>query len=332
MSDDLPNPRTVLRVALGLLTFGAWLFLVGAQAFVGIGELIVSFAIAVVVPLGVRASRGEGGLAYERVQRVVGLCAPVGMVAFAFPPGRTSAALSAVWLAATLAVAARGLVRVRARGFFPLDELAIDLGHLLLPIGGAWLFASRAGMSPFGFFEPIVLYTAAHFHFAGFAACLVVGLLGRALYAERTPSLVYRAAASVVMAGVPLVAAGITVSRALEGPAAVLLGVGMLVVASLLWLLALRRLFERVEAPPAERWARKLGAPLFFVAGLALLGSMMLAVAFALTGSAGRGAGQSFIPFGTMALLHGSANAFGFATCALLAFAVAPPPAAGRKA
>ncbi|HRH00083.1 MAG TPA: YndJ family transporter, partial [Polyangiaceae bacterium] len=133
----------------------------------------------------------------------------------------------------------------------------------------------------------------------------------------------------VVLAGVPLVAAGITISRRLESPAALLLGAGMLVVSALLALAGLRRLLGRGAAPPGPMGSlrARLSGALLLVAALSLVGSMNLAVAFALTGSAGRGAGptQGLISYSAMATYHGLANAVGFAGCALLAYALAPP-------
>jgi hypothetical protein len=54
---------------------------------------------------------------------------------------------------------------------------------LYLPIGGAWLVASRLGIQPLGFGDTIVLLTAVHFHFAGFAAPVLAGLAGRTVAA-----------------------------------------------------------------------------------------------------------------------------------------------------
>ena len=332
------DPRRTIRRLGAALPLVGWLFLVGTQAFSLLGEALVAFAIAVVVPLGVALGAPDEDDSFRVfAKRSVAALGPLGLASFLFPPGPVSAALAGAWLLATVVVALAGARRAwrrRRELGGPIEEIAIDVGHLYLPVGSAWLFASRAGMSPMGFQEPIVLYTAAHFHFAGFAAPLVVGLVGRELAAVSTPSgpvsrLFYRIAAVVVMAGVPLVAAGITISHALEAPSSVLLGSGMLVLAVFLWLAALRRLFGATSTGLGTRHEvaiRRVTSLLLFVAGLALLGSMMLAVAFTLTGSAGRDSGAALIPLSTMVAYHGVANAFGFATSALLAFTLAPPP------
>ena len=67
----------------------------------------------------------------------------------------------------------------------------------------------------------------------------------------------------------------------------------------------------------------KIAAGLFAMAGIALLGTMGLAVTFALTSSAGRGSTFNG-PLGvqTMIDLHGGGNALGFALGALLALTI----------
>lgn len=306
-----------------------WAALLPLRVFRDPGEALVALAVACVVPLGVSVAAtamGDDGDEGRALQRLLAVAAPFGLGSFVPGVGPAAGALAGVWMLATLAVALRGWQRLAVRGPTPLARFAVDLGHLYLPVGGAWLLASRAGVSPMGFFEPIVLYTAAHFHYAGFAAPVVLGLLGLTLFPqgavpEGALAVSYRVAAGVVMAGVPLVAVGITVSRALESPSAVILGAGMLVAAGLL----LREGLRRVRADAG--WARVSGA-LLCVAGLSLVLSMGFAVAFAMTGSAGRAAPGGRISFHVMAMVHGVANALGFALCALVAFALRGPPTA----
>lgn len=327
------DPRRSLRRLGAAIPLAGWLFLVGTRAFALLGEALVAFAIVAVVPMGVAVAADESDDSVRAfAKRAATALAPLGLAAFLFPPGPTAAALAGAWLLATCVVALAGVRRAWKRRGGPIEEIAIDVGHLYLPVGGAWLFASRAGISPMGFREPIVLYTAAHFHFAGFAAPTIVGLVGRELGAGGAlgpvARLFYRLAAVVVMAGVPLVAAGITLSHSLEMPSSVLLGSGMLVLAVFLWLAALRRLFVATAAPGTSARdvaIRRATSVLLFVAGIALLGSMGLAVAFTLTGSAGREGSPGLVSFDTMVTYHGVANAFGFAAASLAAFSLAPP-------
>lgn len=332
------DPSALARGFPVILTTTAWLALVGARAFAGVGEALVAFAIAAIVPLGLHLgarSRPETSppTKLEHVaNRIVVAVGPLGVLSFAFPPGKTAALLASAWLAATLVVGLAGGARMVRRRVLPLEELTIDVARLYLPIGAVWLVASRAGVALLGFREPIVLYTAAHFHFAGFAAPTVVGLMGRDLGFRAEPPTqkrpwAYSVAACVVMAGVPLVAAGIALSRSLETPSAILLGLGMLQLSGFLMFSGLRRLFRPVVEPPLTAFERarwRVSGLCLFVSGFSLVGSMMLAIAFALTGSAGHGATDGLIPYATMAAFHGIANAIGFATMAFLGFFLSP--------
>lgn len=325
---DALNQRLRLFSALATL---ALLGLVATGRFVLVGEALVGLAMACVVPLGVALSadadaRGRAPPTARAAAAMIPIGATLGLGSFAVAPGPASAALASGWLLATALVFAAGAARIARRGALPIEELAVDVGHLYLPIGAVWLVASRAGASPMGFREPVVLYTAAHFHFAGFAAPVVAGLVGRELALRRAPSdrstvtaspavsRAYAVTTSIVLLGVPLVAAGITLGRALELPAAVLLSLGMLGTMAWLTLAGFRRLA-----------GGSVTGALLMVAGLALVLSMLLAVVFAATGSATRGAGAPLIPYSTMAAIHGSINAVAFAACGLLAFALRPP-------
>jgi hypothetical protein len=336
-----------LRLFAALATL-AWLALAAAGGFALLPEALVAFAIACVVPLGVGLAMDADAAGRARptawiATRLVPLGGALGLTSFTRPPGIAAAALASAWLLATIAVSLGGAARLARRGPAPVEELAIDVGHLFLPVGAIWLVASRAGASLLGFHEPVVLYTAAHFHFAGFAAPMVAGLVGRDLALRRAPSerrapvtsrvvseavchcdsaqapsafvaRAYAATTVVVLLGVPLVAAGITLGHALELPAAVLLGLAML--GTMTWL---------ARAGVARLKRRDASGALLVVSGLALAVSMALAVAFAATGSAARGAGVPWIAYETMAAVHGSSNAFAFAACAMLAFTWRPP-------
>jgi hypothetical protein len=242
---------------------------------------------------------------------------PCALLAGLLAPGPAAAALAVPWLAATLLVGLVGALRLRARGLGPLRELAVDAGMLYLPVGGVWFLASRTGVALLGFREPIVTFTAAHFHYAGFAAPVIAGLLGRALGPGATDRF-YQGVAGVVILGIPLVAAGIQFSRSLEFPAAILLSLGMLGAAALLARTGIRLL---LAGPTVAR----LAGALRILGGLALVFSMLLAALFAATGSATRGSSEPLIPYAQMAELHGVANALGFSLLALLGFTLAPP-------
>ena len=106
-----------------------------------------------------------------------GLRAPAAwalVASFALPPGRAAAALALPWLAITGAAALRGLGRLRAGPRTPA-WLCLGVGPVYLAVGGAWAVIARAGLCPLGFPDVIVLMTAVHFHYAGFALLVLVG-------------------------------------------------------------------------------------------------------------------------------------------------------------
>jgi hypothetical protein len=313
-------PRMLTRVAA--MDACAWVVFAAAGLFLDRAEALVALGPAIVVPLGVALALDSGEVGAPRpmtrlAANAVALGAPCGLGCFVVG-GSLASLLAVAWLVATALVALEGARRILRRGFAPLADLAIDVGHLYLPIGAVWLAASRANVPLLGFTQDIVLFTAAHFHFAGFGAPVVAGLVGRV-----TTGRVYAASTVVVLLGIPLVAAGIQLSRALEMPSAIVLALGMLGLAAMLARTALGWL--RGEPP------RRLAGALLAIAPASLVLSMALAVAFTTTGSATRGAGESLIPYARMAELHGAANAIGFAVAALVAFTLAPPAPRGWR-
>jgi hypothetical protein len=272
---------------------------------------IVSLGVLAVVPLGVSLSLGDEHAGIGRALRVALPLGALGGIATWFAPtGPVAGALASLWVVATLGVASLGVRRVLRRGMGPLPELAIDVGHLLLPVGAMWLMASRAGIAPLGFHEPIVLLTAAHFHYAGFSAPVVLGATGRLLFpdGERT-SLVYRIGTVTVCLAVPLTAIGIATDRRVEAPAAVVLASGMLLSSFVVGVSGARRAFSRSKA----------AAILFAISGTTLLFTMSLAAAFAVTGSAARVLESvPLVSIARMIELHGAPNAVLFALAGLL--------------
>src|SRR5262249_3496469 len=131
--------------------------------------------------------------------------------------GLVAGLLAAPWLVVTLLVATGGAgqawhARARLRTWRGLPESAGLAGCAMLPIGGAWLVLSRLGSSPLGCEEPLPLLTAVHFHYAAFAALVLVAQAGAVLGKSRA----WRASAAGTIAGPPLLAAGITFSPTLE--------------------------------------------------------------------------------------------------------------------
>lgn len=284
----------------------------------GTAALALATACAVVVPLGLSIAFDDGGVPRPLRRATVAfvLFSAAAMVAgFRRPVGDGSAIGAAAIHAFTCALAGLGgLLRLwsrRTARFAPLHSFAIDVALLLLPVGGIWLLASRAGVPLAGFQEPVVTFTAAHFHFAGFAAPIVIGGVGRVITPDRPRLRLY--ATVIVCAGVPLTAIGIATNHTVERISAVVLATGMLAASAMMIAFASRRVWPRSRA----------SAILFVVSGSSLLLTMALAATFALTSSAGRGSSLSgAIPLQTMIDLHGGGNAFGFALCGLIALAL----------
>lgn len=270
---------------------------------------IVFFAVLVIVPLGLSLVTVAGQRLSASLYRAAVLAQPVAAVitisSFFVEKGLLSAALSAVWLVVSGIVALLGLSRFTARGLYPLYESSIDAGLLYLPVAGGWLIIYRLGVQPFDYGETIILLTVVHFHFAGFAAPIIAGLTGKMLAATKhRPGRPYAFVVFAIVAAMPLVAAGITFS-----PWAGL--AGTLLLSSGLVVLAVFTLGRVVPAVPS------LSARLLLsIAALSSCTAMVLACLYAYS----LVAHVLILRIPTMAMTHGLLNAFGFATCSLLAW------------
>jgi hypothetical protein len=100
------------------------------------------------------------------------VAAAISTASFLRPTGVIAALLASCWLAICLSIAWGGVNRLltfRAHSFL---QICVVLAECYIAVGGVWLVASRAGLHPAGFQEPIVLLTAVHFHFAGFLSSI----------------------------------------------------------------------------------------------------------------------------------------------------------------
>ncbi|WP_226004904.1 YndJ family transporter [Natrinema salinisoli] len=317
-----PRPRIAGRRVTDLTAAAGgavWLGLVagtlGGVISLAAPGLYVALAALVIVPLGVGLVDLPRDATAVRVSyriAVLGqLPAALAIVAaLAAPQGSLAAvALAVPWLGVTGAVALCGLGRFTARRGGPLPELAIDAGLLYVPVAATFLCMHAAGVS-LRFAPIIVLLTGVHFHYAGFALPLVVGLTGRILTGEdgRFPATIAgrttAAGTVVIVAGIVLIAIGITFSSLVEVVAVTAFTAGVVG-------FALRTLRDAVPEVP-----RPSGL-LLAVAALSLCWTMALAVAFAYSAVPGT---PSLVTIPEMIRWHGSVNALGFALPALLAF------------
>jgi hypothetical protein len=296
-----PDRRCDASAALGAVV---WLAVV-ALADVGLVTAMVLLAVLVTVPaaLPLAATPRRDG-SHARPYRWATAVQPVAAAAFAAAavagPGRLGAALTLPWVGTTLLLAWFGLWRVAPRGLSPHEETLLDAGLLYLPVGALAALAWRLELG-LGYGLTIVHLTAAHYHYATFLLPVVAAALGRSLDHRR----LHRYASVVLVAGVPLVAVGITASPLLEAAAATVFAAGVVAVASL---------FADVAGRAAGR--DRLAAACLFVAAVSVGLAMALAVAYAL----GQWLGVATVTVGEMVPTHGLLNALGFALPAVVAW------------
>lgn len=306
------------RAVAGGVVWAAWTawrvpsFQHGAWA-----QAMLLFAALVLVPLALEltddqdeAGRAVWWVAWTRVAQL-----PAALLlawACGLPAGGVAALAALPWVVVCGMIATAGWLRARHGGWRrSFDRLCGDLAFIFLGVGGAWVFADRAGYRPLGFDEAIVTLTAVHFHFAGLLLPLLAGLTVRAFPESRFAT---RAAVGVLL-GVPAVAAGITAKQlgwgpAFEGAA----GCGLALAGGAVAVLHVRLALEANGNANGAMVQRGL----FFVAGVALFFGMALAAAYAAPGLSGATMGWLTAPW--MRAVHGTINAVGFGLCGLLAW------------
>ncbi|MGE5326179.1 MAG: YndJ family transporter [Deltaproteobacteria bacterium] len=278
----------------------------------GVIPLAVLLAPLVIVPFGLMLYRQ---ILHARASRIPATIQAAAMLSgavlaaasFAIPNGIASAAMAAVWLAISGVISLLELSNLKCSELPFVQKICFGAAFLYLPIGAVWLVASRFGISPMGFEEPLVLSTAAHFHFSGFAAPLLVGFGFYALETSR-PELrrFYAPLAMGAAAGPAMIATGFMVSPGLKAGAAAIFSI-CLTGCSVLALLAV-----------FDLWS---GAARLFlsISTVSIFAGMVFACVYAF----GDFAGKDWIGIPRMAELHGITNSFGYVLCGLLGWLVA---------
>lgn len=278
------------------------LFLLGPLVIVPLGlELCIRFAPEERIELPLRAA--------QRFQVAAAVCATA---SFWIRQGAGAAILVLPWFGFGCFMGILGMMGLIRGEFKKLRTACMIVSFLYLPIGCAWLLASRLGLTPMSFQEPIVLLTAVHFHFAGFAAPLLAMAAGTAI-AKRPVVLqrTFKIIAAGVLAGPGLLAAGFVIGPHLK------LAMALLVACS------------------------EVGLALFFLAGVGAVrprlaqvlvtfsaASVLFAMLLAGLWAIGEFPLQPFVHLDEMARFHGTANAFGFIFCGFVGWALAAPKTA----
>jgi hypothetical protein len=317
MNGRRDNPAQSVTATRTVLAGGyAWLIALVALR-PGWPEAMLLLAALVAVPLGLGLVAppdvyDRRAWAWRAAVRLQVLAALTLAASFARPVGAVAACLALPWLTVTGLAALCGLARFR-RGPRDLAETCLDAGQVYLAVGGTWAVLSRAGLRPLGFPDVIVGMTAVHFHYAGFALAVLAGLVARA-----TGGAVAGAACLGVIAGVPLVAAGITEAQVVTGllPPRMLdlVASGLMAASGIL----VGGLQVRLAALPDRPASARL---LLALSGVAVLGPMSLAVAYALGGFTN----TVWITIAEMFRYHGAVNALGFALPGLMAWSLMAP-------
>ncbi|GIH02147.1 hypothetical protein Rhe02_02140 [Rhizocola hellebori] len=234
---------------------------------------VVALGMLAIVPLGLKLTGRFSWWWYA--------AAVPGAVALWLPRGGFSATLAVGYAIGTVC-----LIWLVPR-VFTIANVATATAYGCLSVASFSLVAERSGYHMMGFELDVLSLTVAHFHYAGFAAALIAGLLTTA---SENP---WGTAASLsVPVGTAVVLVGYFLGDAVELAGAVILTAGMWMVAWLIW----RQL--RIVLP-----------------ALLLGGTMLLAVDWA----AGHVFAVPHLSVSWMVATHGLANAIGFALCTLLA-------------
>ncbi|MFF8912965.1 YndJ family protein [Streptomyces sp. NPDC015032] len=263
---------------------------------------IVTLGMLVVVPAGLQLI---GAPELDRMRRLWLLFAVPGAAALWLPRGLPATALAVCYALGTVLLALhaprrllRNLTTPGVSATAPA-EIALLTALVTPSIAATALVAERSGHTLFGFGLGILALTVPHFHYAGFAAALVSGLVCRT-----ADSPAGRFAALSVPLGTLLVLIGYFIGDWAELAGAVVLTAGMWTVALLTW----RSIRDRNR----DRITRALLA----VSSAVLAVTMVLALSWAL----GEATGLPHPTLTWMAATHGLGNALGFALCSVLAW------------
>jgi len=300
--------RGVLRLPI-LIGGGVWLALAlacfASHARLGIIEVLFLLGPWIVVPLGADLLGGARASKNSAVRDWALIAAAALTTVSFFLDNRTAAAwFASAWLLVCAAFAGDGLRRFWVAGTKSFAQFCFAAGEGYLLVAGMWLVASRAGAQLLAFHEPIVLLTAVHFHFAGFASAVLAGLTDEAFAGFRGRRFLRAALLSVVL-GPGLLGLAFLLGPKVKLAGALLIALGQLGLAGGMVRIGI------VARNSIGRW-------LLFVASASVSAGMILAAVWAV----GEYPLQAFVNIRQMAELHGVLNAVGFVVCGLVGWRV----------
>jgi hypothetical protein len=200
-------------------------------------EMIVSFAILVLVPMIIRdVNRKDVFYRFATILHV-----PFGLIAvssFYTNQGLLSAVLTIPWIFITALMGLSGLVDIIKNKNYQLPfPLLINVSNMMIVVGSGWLFLHRTGLEILHFSDQIILLTAIHFHYAAFITPYIIAKTGKVvLDNSQKYRLLYQILAVGTIIGIPIIAMGITFNQIIEF-------LGMLVLATTLIVFASFQLF-----------------------------------------------------------------------------------------
>lgn len=316
----LSTPRAAPLAAQRTLASIAAIGAVGWALLVVLGEHLPSggdpvsqslaLAVGAIVPLGLSiAPAHEAERAYFTLLCYLLPPAQLGaLVSLALPTGPAAGAAASFWVVACIVIAVMGLGRMRAA--LDASDRGIALAWIFLPVGAVWLVMARLGAAPLHLSSLLVALTAAHFHYAAFAALTVISMAHLHAGGDGSKRGLAAAIGAVTVAMV-LVALGITLSpEAVDGGARAG-GIGEVIsqAGAVLFTLAfLAHLLIVVRVPLPSMLARVaigLGA-------LAPLGALPLAILYTF----------GALDLDTMIAWHAPLNTYGFGGLSLLGWAL----------
>ena len=306
MNTNPGNTEFLLREAK--LGGCVWLVLAVSSYFpgspLGIVEVLFLLAPWVLVPLGMSLIIGEARRASPAGWYwILPVLAALTTISFFVARGVLSACLAGSWFLVCVVAAGDGVRRFFFSGKKSFQQFCFAVGEGYLAVAGTWLVASRAGLHPLGFFEPIVLLTAIHFHFAGYASAILAGLTCAKLRGARGERMA-RLAALAVTCGPGLLGLLFLLGPKWKLAGALIVAVGQFGLTAGMTQVALKE-------------ARGIARGLLLVAAGSVAAGMLLAAVWAV----GEYPLQPFVDIREMAEFHGVLNAFGFAICGLFGWA-----------